>query len=236
MTRRSAIFVRASSEPLAEEGPEADVEMDKVLPEEPAVIRKRPRTHPEEKRRIEEERRKAEEERLRLLAVKDAEEQTRKVRFLAPEREVDPMTLAMENMVLEYLNSPENAGTQNLPPTVSSRRGIPVTSALQKKIGGGLGGGSWKDLDRKVEIDEEPEAEEGFVYDVYIREELKDQDGKKEDEDYGLIIIDGSDDEEWWYEGDEEVDSDDVYGSDDEDSNGSYSPPPPQTPLLAGIY
>lgn len=213
-TRRSAIFVRAASEPLDEESPEADVEMDKALPEEPAMIQKRPRTHPEEKRRIEEER-------LRLQAEKDAEEQNHKVRFSAPAKEdVDPMTLAMENMVLEYLNAPENAGMRNLPPAASSRRGTPVKSTLQQRIGGGLGGGSWRDMDRRVEIDEEPEAEEGFVYDVYIREELKEQDGNKEGEDYGLIVIDGSDDEEWWYEGDEEVDSDDVYGSDDDDSNG----------------
>lgn len=220
-TRRSAIFVRATSEPLDEEGPEADVEMDKVLPEEPVVIRKRPRTHPEEKRRFEEERRKAEEERLRMQAEKDTEEQNRKVRFSAPEKEdVDPMILAMENMVLEYLNAPENAGMRDLPPAASPRRSTRVKSTLQQRIGGGLGGGSWKDMDREVEIDEVPEAEEGFVYDVYIREELKEQDGNKEGEDYGLIIIDGSDDEEWWYEGDEEIDSDDVYGSDDDDSNG----------------
>lgn len=210
--------MRAPSEPLAEEGPEVDIEMDKILPEEPTVIQKRPRTHPEEKRRIEEERRKAEEERLRLQFEKDAEEQNRKVRFSAPE--VDPMTLAMENMVLEYLNSPDNAGMRNLPQAASPRRGTPVKSTLQQRIGGGLGGGSWRDMDRKGEIDEEPEAEEGFVYDVYIREELKEHDDKKEGEDYGLIVIHGSDDEEWWYEGDEEVDSDDVYGSDDDDSNG----------------
>lgn len=224
VTRRSAIFVRAPSEPLAGESPEADVEMDKLFPEEPeesAAIQKRPRTHPEEKRRIEEKRRKAEEEQLRLQAEKVAEEQNRKVRFSASERDVDPMTLAMENMVLEYLNSPENAGMRNLPSAASPRRGTPITSALQQRIGGGLGGGSWKEMDKKGEIDEELEAEEGFVYDVYIREELKEHDGKKEDEDYGLIVINGSDDEEWWYEGDEEVDSDDVYGSDDDDSNGS---------------
>lgn len=213
--------MRATSEPLDEEGPEADVEMDKVLPEELVVIRKRPRTHPEEKRQIEEERRKTEEERLRVQAERDTEEQNRKVRFSAPEKEnVDPMILAMENMVLEYLNAPENAGMRDLPLATSPRRGTRVKSTLQQRIGGGLGGGSWKDMDRKVEIDEVPEAEEGFVYDVYIREELKEQDGNKEGEDYGLIIIDGSDDEEWWYEGDEEIDSDDVYGSDDDDSNG----------------
>lgn len=222
VTRRSAIFVRASPEPFIDEVAGADVEMDKeVIPEEPVVVRKRPRTHPEEKRQIEEERRKADEERLRLQAEKDAEAEGRKVRFEDPNKEdyEDPMTLAMQNMVLEYLNSSANAGMQNLPPTTSPRR-TPVKSKLQEKIGGGLGGGSWKDVDRK-EIDE-LEAEEGFVYDVYIREEVKEQDSKTEGEDYGLIVIDGSDDEDWWYEGDEEVDSDDVYGSDDEDSNGLF--------------
>lgn len=225
-TRRSAIFVRASSEPLTDEGEEADVEMDREeLLEEPVVVRKRPRTHPEEKRQIEEERRKAEEERLRLQAEKDAEDEQRKVHFKESSDQQegeDPMTLAMQNMVLEYLNSSENVGMRNLPPTASPRR-TPVKSKLQEKIGGGLGGGSWKDVDKKGEIDDELEAEEGFVYDVYVREEVKEQDIKKEGEDYGLIIIDGSDDEEWWYEGDEEVDSDDVYGSDDEDSNGWYT-------------
>ncbi|KAH0608363.1 uncharacterized protein H6S33_001497 [Morchella sextelata] len=217
-TRRSAIFVRESSEPIDEDAPMEThtVEEEKLADqkEEPVKIRKRPRTHPEEKKRIEEEKRKLQQEKEKEEKVKKQETNT-KVKF-EEQSELDPLTLAMQNMVFEYLNSENNDGIRNL--VTNPPRGAPMQSKMQDKIGGGLGGGTWKDVD-KGGFDEELEDEEGFIYDVYIREEVKPENSKKEGEDYGLIIINGSDDEEWWYEGDDDVDSDDVYGSDDEDSN-----------------
>lgn len=186
-TRRSAIFVRASSEPPVEDvSTKQDVEMERETAiEEPVVFRKRPRTHPEEKRRIEEKRLQELEKEKQRQKEKEEEQEQRKVRF-EEKQEIHPLTIAMQNMVFEYLNSEQNDGIRNLPPTTTSPRGTPKKSNMQEKIGGGLGGGTWKDMD-KGEIDGEPEDEDGFVYDVYIREEVN-PGSKKDGEDYGLIV------------------------------------------------
>ncbi|RPA89097.1 hypothetical protein L873DRAFT_1695060 [Choiromyces venosus 120613-1] len=192
-TRRSAIFTRVVETHDTNMDQAEDTSAVEVAPE-PVVGRKRPRTHPQEKKRLEEQKKIAEEEK---------KAKGKEVKFKDQEEENDPLIAPFHAMVLEYLNSSSNDGIRNLP---SSSLAKPATPA--SKIGGGVGGGTW----------DEPEEEDGFVYDVYIREELPASIDKKEG-DYGVLVIEGSDDEEWWCEGDPDEGSDDVWASDDEDSN-----------------
>ena len=124
----------------------------------------------------------------------------------------EKMMRDMERLVLEYLD--DDGALEGLPPT-------PVPPRGDDRVGGGVGGGSWD-----VAMGEQEEEEEGYVYDVYYREEVAmegvEGPAAKEDEEYGVIVFAESEDEEWWYEGaDDEDDRSDAYASDDEDSNGS---------------
>jgi len=112
-----------------------------------------------------------------------------------------------------------------------------------------VGGGSWKKVDRKVVMDgrsltttedeSEQSEEEGWVYDVYVREKVDEtrklvgpievgavigvepQISEIKPGDYGVLVISNSDDEEWFYEGgwEDNEKSDEEGLSDDEDSN-----------------
>jgi hypothetical protein len=173
----------------------ADVETGKGALEEPKKERKRPRTHPKEKEMLKERREKGDDK--LTLGYEDDEILMKK----------------MERMVLDYLNADTNDGIKNLPPS---------QPAAKDKIGGGVGGGTWQgDKDKDTTMTED-EDEEGYVYDVYFREEVTAENAPQpEGESYGVIVFAESEDEAWWYEGaDEEDDRSDVYGSDDEDSNG----------------
>jgi Transcription factor Iwr1 len=193
---RSAIFMRVQ-EPV-----EDKMEVVEVPAPEPVKERKRPRTHPEERRRLEEQKQKMKEDKERKGKGKEVKFKDEQV------DEDDPLTLQLQSMVLEYLNAESNEGIRNLPAKQSPAKS---KQDMASKIGGGLGGGTW----------EKEEEEEGFVYDVYIREELPATEKKKDGEDYGVLVFEDSDDEEWWYEGDKDENSDDdVWASDDEDSNG----------------
>ena len=196
-TRRSAIFTRLAETNDAETGSAGETVAVEITPG-PVVERKRPRTHPQEKKRLEEQKRKAGEEKTA---------KGKEVKFQEQEGANDPLIAPFHAMVLEHLNSSSNDGIRNLP----SRHSLEKLKTTTLKVGGGVGGGTWGG----------PEEEDGFVYDVYIREELPASIDKKEG-DYGVLVIEGSDDEEWWYEGDpDEGSEDDVWASDDEDSNGS---------------
>ncbi|PWW77857.1 hypothetical protein C7212DRAFT_362459 [Tuber magnatum] len=194
-TRRSAIFTRVVETHDADTDRVEETAAVKVTPE-PAAERKRPRTHPQEKKRLDEQKRKAEEEKMA---------KGKEVKFNDQVDDNDPLIAPFHAMVLEHLNSSSNDGIRNLPPPLSPNKPKNAGS----RIGGGVGGGTWGG----------PEEEDGFVYDVYIREELHVAVDRKEG-DYGMLVIEGSDDEEWWYEGDpDEGSEDDVWASDDEDSN-----------------
>lgn len=196
-TRRSAIFTRVAETNDTDTGRAGETRAAEITPG-PIVERKRPRTHPEEKKKLEEQKREAEEEKMA---------KGKEVKFQEQEDDNDPLIAPFHAMVLEHLNSSSNDGIRNLPSPPSLAKLKTTTS----KIGGGVGGGTWG----------APEEEDGFVYDVYIREELPASIDKKEG-DYGVLVIEGSDNEEWWYEGDpDEGSEDDVWASDDEDSNGS---------------
>lgn len=196
-TRRSAIFTRVAETNDTETGSAGETVAVEITPG-PVVERKRPRTHPQEKKRLEEQRGKAGGEKIA---------KGKEVKFQEQEGDNDPLIAPFHAMVLEHLNSSSNDGIRNLP-LPSSLAKLKTTTS---KVGGGVGGGTWGG----------PEEEDGFVYDVYIREELPASIDKKEG-DYGVLVIEGSDDEEWWYEGDpDEGSEDDVWASDDEDSNGS---------------
>ncbi|KAI5843220.1 hypothetical protein BZA05DRAFT_448784 [Tricharina praecox] len=156
--------------------------------------RKRPRTHPKEKELFREEREKA----VVVEQLADG----------------DALSREMEKLILEYLDPSTNEGIRNLPPT--------TTPAVKDRVGGGVGGGTWaENKDKDVNMTDDDEDEDGFVYDVYIREEVPAGTVAMETtEDYGVIVFAESEDEAWWYEGAEEEDNlSDVYGSDDEDSN-----------------
>ncbi|CAZ82319.1 unnamed protein product [Tuber melanosporum] len=194
-TRRSAIFTRVvETHDIGTDRAEETTAVEKTP--EPAVERKRPRTHPQEKKKLEEQKRKAEEEKMA---------EGNKVKFEDREGDNDSLIAPFHAMVLEHLNSSSNDGIRNLSSSSFSTK----PKSIASKIGGGVGGGTWGG----------PEEEDGFVYDVYIREELPvPVDGKEGD--YGVLEIEGSDDEEWWYEGDpDEGSEDDVWASEDEDSN-----------------
>ncbi|CUS15009.1 unnamed protein product [Tuber aestivum] len=194
-TRRSAIFTRVLETHDTDTDRAEETAAVEITPE-PVVERKRPRTHPQEKKRLEEQKRKAEEEEMTKGKEAKLNDQVDDNDFLiAP----------FHAMVLEHLNSSSNDGIRNLPPASSLAKPGDTAS----KIGGGVGGGTWGG----------PGEEDGFVYDVYIREELHVSVDKKEG-DYGVLVIEGSDDEGWWYEGGpDEGSEDDVWASDDEDSN-----------------
>jgi len=127
----------------------------------------------------------------------------------------DVLSKEMEKLILEYLDPANNEGIRNLRPATAP----PVND----RVGGGVGGGTWEE-DKDVNMSEDDE--EGYVYDVYIREEVPAGAMAMETtEDYGVIVFAESEDEAWWYEGaEEEDDRSDVYGSDDEDSNGRFPP------------
>jgi hypothetical protein len=165
-------------------------------PAETNKERKKPQTHPKEKAALQAAREKGG-DRLTLGYEHDAK-----------------LMKEMEKLVLEYLDDDTNDGIRNLPPTTTAT----------DRIGGGVGGGTWAEKDKDVAMAEEDE--DGFVYDVYFREEVPA--GKKHgegEEAYGVIVFAESEDEAWWYEGaDEEEDHSDVYASDDEDSNGLCLP------------
>ncbi|KAF8242414.1 hypothetical protein K440DRAFT_120902 [Wilcoxina mikolae CBS 423.85] len=171
--------------------------------------RKKPRTHPKEK-----------------AALQAAREQGGDRLTLGYEDD-EKLMKEMEKMVLEYLGDDLNDGIKNLPPTA-------VTS--KDRIGGGVGGGTWAEKDKDIAMADEDE--DGFVYDVYFREEVPagKKHGEGEEESYGVIVFAESEDEAWWYEGaDEEEDLSDVYASDDEDSNAEdyHTNDYPDEPVLA---
>jgi len=130
----------------------------------------------------------------------------------------DVISREMEKLILEYLDPAHNEGIRNLPPTTAT------AAAKEDRVGGGVGGGTWAD-DKDVSMPDDDgdgqEEGEGYVYDVYIREEIPAGTVAMEiTEDYGVIVFAESEDEAWWYEGaQEEDDQSDVYGTDDEDSN-----------------
>jgi len=131
----------------------------------------------------------------------------------------------MEKLILEYLDPAHNEGIRNLPPTTAT------AAAKEDRVGGGVGSGTWADGKSVSMPDDDGDGQEegeGYVYDVYIREEIPAGTVAMEiTEDYGVIFFAESEDEAWWYEGaQEEDDQSDVYGTDDEDSNGASSLPP----------
>lgn len=196
--RHGAVFERVRDEDEMRVVSPAPNLADLVVDADTGVVtktkRKRPRTHPKEKEMI----------RSRSKELED--------KLTLGYEEDEKLMRDMERMVLEYLNADTNDGIKNLPPR---------EPAANDKIGGGVGGGTWKD-DKEKDIDmTDEEDEEGYVYDVYYREEVPTgAEAKPEGESYGIIVFAESDDEAWWYEGaDEEDDRSDVYGSDDEDSN-----------------
>lgn len=203
-TRRSAIFMRVFEQ--ARDGDRGRAEVTEVQPEL-AKERKRPRTHPEEKRLWEQ--RRNEEEQQKKGKEKEAKFIDQKT------REGELLASHLQSMVLECLNSSSNDGIRKLSPP-SPPLLVGAIQDPQRRIGGGVGGGTWAKDD------------EGFVYDVYFREELPASTEKKMDnEEYGVLVIDGSEEEEWWYEGDrDEGSDDDAWASEDEDSNGMLLPPP----------
>jgi hypothetical protein len=201
----TAVFERVKDD---EEMPDSEANVaDNTIPpsEEPKKEHKRPRTHPMEKAQI-----------------KEAREQGTKLPPVVLGIEQDERLMKeMEKMVLEYLDQDSNAGMRNLPPT-------PVETKPDL-VGGGVGGGTWDDHQSK-DVEMADEDEQGFVYDVYFREEVTMdtipvtiQGGKAEEEPIGILVFNESEDETWWYEGaGTEEDDSDVYASDDEDSNGLF--------------
>ncbi|KAF3937872.1 hypothetical protein ABW19_dt0208334 [Dactylella cylindrospora] len=144
--------------------------------------------------------------------------------------ESDELARQLQDMVLDYIaNQPD---LQNYPPTTKSPTREKPSKAMQA-LGGGVGGGTWTDVEKSMDVDlkntgdamkVDSDGEDGeWVYDVYFREELKkSQDGSSAvtTGDYGVLVISNSDDEQWWYENEEEEESaSDIWGSEDEDSN-----------------
>ncbi|KAJ6263156.1 hypothetical protein Dda_1716 [Drechslerella dactyloides] len=142
----------------------------------------------------------------------------------------DELAKQLQDMVLDYIsNQPE---LQNYPtsPKVSAPE---RKSKAMQALGGGVGGGTWADVEKSMDVDMSPAGdamkldsdgeENEWVYDVYFRQELKkSKDGSTAvtNGDYGVLVISNSDDEQWWYENDEDEESaSDVWGSEDEDSN-----------------
>jgi len=171
--------------------------------------RKRPRIHPKEKERL---RKRREENMAQEGAGLD-----------------DVISKEMEKLILEYLDPAHNEGIRNLPPTTAT------AAAKEDRVGGGVGGGTWADGKSVSMPDDDGDGQEegeGYVYDVYIREEIPAGTVAMEiTEDYGVIVFAESEDEAWWYEdAQEEDDQSDVYGTDDEDSNGASSLPPSPFP------
>ena len=89
----------------------------------------------------------------------------------------DKLSAQLQAMVLEYLN--DQQGITNLPPTPAPVRKNPSLQT-QMRIGGSVGG--WEKTDRKPIMDDgsvtatedesEQSEEEGWVYDVYVREKV----------------------------------------------------------------
>lgn len=101
----------------------------------------------------------------------------------------DALSKQLQAMVLEYLNVQD--GITNLPDTAAVAARKKPLSRTQKLIGGGVGGGSWQKVDREMvrsgsarseddggftgtEDESEMSEEEGWVYDVYVREKVED--------------------------------------------------------------
>ncbi|KAK6543746.1 hypothetical protein TWF694_000479 [Orbilia ellipsospora] len=149
--------------------------------------------------------------------------------------ESEDLARQLQDMVLDYIsNQPD---LNNYPAAAAPKSPVQEKrSRALNALGGGVGGGTWADVEKSMDVDMKPAGgdamkldsdgeEEEWVYDVYFREELKkSQDGSSAvtNGDYGVLVISNSDDEQWWYENDEDEESaSDVWGSDDEDSNGS---------------
>ena len=191
-----AVFERVLDEDEVMKEP---VPMPKPVPQPVAMEgtgkeRKKPRTHPLEKKAIASARESGIEEPVLKLGYEDDEK----------------LMKEMERMVLDYLDDDKYDAMKNLPPT---------TPAKNDRVGGGVGGGTWADTVMKED------ADDGFVYDVYIREEVPKGGAEMEvEEGYGVIVFKEEEDQAWWYEGaDEEEEVSDAYASDDEDSNGLIS-------------
>ena len=205
---RSAVFERVR-EPADgdDDDDDDDDDMRDLPPPAPVAERKKPRTHPKEKAALREARAKGVVGSGGSGGGGGSGGQGLTLGFEQDEK----LMKEMEKMVLDYLNDERNDGIQNLPPTAPTRN----------PVGGGVGGGTWAG-DGAAMGDE---AEDGFVYDVYIREEVTADvvnEVQRGEGSYGVIVFEESDDEAWWYEGaDEEAETSDVFASDDEDSNGS---------------
>lgn len=113
----------------------------------------------------------------------------------------DTITKQMQDMVLEYLNV---RAAENVTPPPGP---MPAPPSPPSKVA------KWDKKDSQ-------DIEEGYVIDVYLRDEAAAAPQPNATEEYGVIEFKDSDDEEWWYEGgDSDGGSSDVWGSDDEDSN-----------------
>ena len=209
---RSAVFERVR-EP-ADGDDDDDDDMRDLPPPTPVAERKKPRTHPKEKAALREARAKGVGSRGSGGGGGGSGGQGLTLGFEQDEK----LMKEMEKMVLDYLNDERNDGIRNLPPTT------PVPAPARNPVGGGVGGGTWAG-NGAVVPGMGDEVEDGFVYDVYIREEVTADmanEVQRGEGGYGVIVFEESDDEAWWYEGaDEEAETSDVFASDDEDSNGS---------------
>ncbi|KAL7270801.1 hypothetical protein RUND412_006476 [Rhizina undulata] len=219
---RSAIFMREKT-PVGDE--EEDEELHDEIQAEPIkevkMERKRPKTHPKEKERLEQ----IKKETLAEMSTEEMEEADKKKKELDEFGMNEDSLLArqLQSMVLDYLNSGDNQGMKDI---ASITPAAQPNKPIQKmdKNGGGVGGGTWKTAEKKkgedaMDTDEmDTDEEEGYVYDVYIREVAPS--GEKREGNFGVLVIEGVDNEQWWYEGDDDIESDgDVWGSDDVDSN-----------------
>ncbi|KAA8904417.1 hypothetical protein FN846DRAFT_919769, partial [Sphaerosporella brunnea] len=162
---------RGRHEPYSGAGRHSAKLADSVVDADTGVITKtemkRPRTHPKDKEMI----------RSRSKELED--------KFTLGYEEDEKLMRDMERMVQEYLNADTKNGIKNLPPS---------KPAANDKIGGGVGGGTWKVDQEKYVIMTDEEDEEGYVYDVYYREEVPTGAEAKSE---GVFAE--SEVEAWWY-------------------------------------
>ncbi|KAK6501520.1 hypothetical protein TWF481_009357 [Arthrobotrys musiformis] len=225
--KRSAIKIGTDDYDFGSSGQdEEDMEYQSLEERHKPRARKKPQTHAKEKAML--QRRRSRDASKDRNAVKEEKPADKPIEGLEFGFDSDELAKQLQDMVLDYIsNQPD---LNNYPTNPKS----PVQEKKSKAInplGGGVGGGTWADVEKRMDADAAGEAmkldsdgEEGeWVYDVYFRQEIKkSKDGSTAvtNGDYGVLVISNSDDEQWWYENDEDEESaSDVWGSDDEDSN-----------------